>query len=498
MTDPDDGLEHSPAQVEQRSIGRNLLDLLMSQAVTWVLSTLVTLIQPRFLGDVGQGQLRLAYSLWLIVDVLVGFGTATYLTLQVARDRERGLAMVRPIIAWRATFYIVGWGVLAAYLVLSGASRQLVSVVILIGIAAMMLSLAAVARAALVGLENMRYPAIADVVGKLLHVTLVIVVLVAGGRVVAVASVAIAASAVNAFLLVHYLRRFPRRDLSVTVPIRHIVTASAAFLVGEASLIVYQQVDTVVMSMLVDRGELGWYAAADQLFASLLFVPSILMMTLFPVFGRLHEEDPEALRRLVGRAITTLMLFSVPIGIGTLVVGPRIAPVLFGSEFEGAGPVLAVLGVVIIITTETILIGRYAIAIGHQRFWNIVMIIGIVLTIPLDLVLVPWTESRYGNGAIGGALAYVVTETFMLTVGVWKFARTAVSPTTAVKAVRILLAGAALFAAAWPLRDRFLLTPIAAGAAAYVVGVLLFGALGVEERRALSRAIASVSGRLRK
>jgi O-antigen/teichoic acid export membrane protein len=304
----------------------------------------------------------------------------------------------------------------------------------------------------------------------------------------------IAALTINAAMMFRSLRHFPPSGSVAKIGLGAVAAGGVSYFVADAALIVYQQVDTVVMSALVDDEQLGWYAAADQLFASLLFVPTILMMTLFPVFGRLHDEEPERLRAVVSRAITSLLLFSVPIGFGTIAVGPPVARLIFGSEFAGAGEVLAVLGVVIIITSETILIGRYAIAIGQQRFWNVLMVLAVVATIPLDLVLVPWTDERYGNGAIGGALAYIVTETAMFVVGAIKFARGALVPATGIRALRILAAGGVMLAAVWPLRDAFLLLPITAGAASYAVAVFVFRALGPEERAFASR----ITGRLRR
>ena len=489
---PRDESQPSDGEVpdERRSVSRNLADMLGSQALTWVTATVVTVVQPRFLGDVGQGQIRLAYSIWLIVDVIVTLGTNTFLTLEAAKSRERGLAMVRPVLVGRAAGFVVGWGAMTVYLVATGASRQLTIVIVLIGFVTMLASASATARSALIGLENMRFPAIADIASKLTSTVIVITVLLLGGRVVAVSVVFLAAAVVNTTLMYYYLRRFPRRDRSIAIPVKVVMLGGVSYLAAEASLIVYQQVDTVIMSILVDEGELGWYAAADQLFASFLFVPTILMMTLFPVFGRLNSEDPERLRSLVSRAVTTVLLFSVPIGLGTVAMGPSIASLIFGPDFEGAGPVLAVLGVVIIITSETILIGQYAIATGHQRFWTVLMIAGIAATIPLDLVLVPWTEDRYANGAIGGALAYVVTETLMLVVGIIRFGGVAVDSRTRGRALRTVGSGLLMLAAVWPLRDMFMPLPIAVGAVVYGVAALATGAIGADERAAFERVLS--------
>ncbi len=491
--EPPPGAEATTDDQQRRSIVQNATDLMSSQAITWVLATVLTIVQPRFLGPEGQGQLRLAYSVWLIVDVLVALGTSTSLTLAVAKDRERGLAMVRPILTIRAIGYVFSWAVVAGYLAVSNADSTQVAVIILIGVVSMFGSVAGTARSALLGLEHMRYPAMADVLTKVVAVVAVVTVLIAGGDVVLVAAVSVVASLLNAVLMVRFLRRFPRPDWHQTM--RYVIGVSAALMVADAALILYQQVDTVVMSLLVGDEALGWYATADQLFGSLLFVPTILVTTLFPVFGRLHQEDPGRLRHVISRAMASVLLVTVPIGLGAVAVGPPLARFLFGDEFEGAGEVLMVLGVVLIITSETILVGRYAIATGHQRLWNAVMVGAVVMTIPLDIALVPWTDDRFGNGAIGGALAYVVTESLMLTIGLVKFGPQVLSSAIVSRIGRTFAAGLVMLGAVWPLRDEPLIVPLAVGGIVYVVAVVVVRALGPEERRAIERFAAVARSR---
>ena len=79
------------------------------------------------------------------------------------------------------------------------------------------------------------------------------------------------------------------------------------------------------------------------------------------------------------------------------------------------------------------------------------MILGVVLTLPLDVVFIPWAEDHYDNGAIGGALSYVATEVMMLVAALWKLAPGLVSKRTLVRFVKTVVAGGAMFAACWPL-----------------------------------------------
>ena len=484
------------AQEPKPSLRRNLAHLMSSQLLTWVFATVVSVILPRYLGPENIGQLRLAGAVWTMAQLFVALGTSTYLTLEIARDRERGARLVGPIIVLRTIAFACSVVVLAVIGAVTGVDHETTIVFCLLGAVVWVWMIADVAGAALNGLEQMSYPAKAAVISKVLYTGFIVAVVLLGGDVRAVAAAGLPGAAVSLVILWTSFRRFGHttfhRPFDET---RAIIRASKVFLALGAVLVVYQQIDTVVISALVEPEVLGWYSTADTLFGTLLFVPTILMTVLLPRFSRLHAEDPPALQQLVSQSLSSLTLVAVPIGLGTAVIADNFAVLLYGEAYRETGPVLAVLGIVVILTFGTMLLGGLAAATGRQRTWNLVMIAAIVASIPLDIVLVPWTDDRYGNGAIGGALAYVITESAMLAFGLWTFAREMVNRALTLRIGKILAAGGLMVIATWPLRNVFIAIPIVVGAVVYATATVVFRTLTDEEaaliRQALSRLRAS-------
>jgi O-antigen/teichoic acid export membrane protein len=482
-----------PATVSKPSLRRNFAHLMSSQLVTWVFATVVAVTMPRFLGPAALGTLALASAIWLIAQLFVTLGTPTYLLLTMSSDRTYGERIVGSILALRVVAFAVCAAVLAVVGVAIGVDAQTVAVFALVGVGVLITVIGDTAGSALNGLEQMSHPAKASIVSKLAYSLVVVAILVVGGDVRAIAAATIPAAVISLVMLWSSYRKFGQLDLRR--PFEHwwsILRASSPFLALGAVLVVYQQIDIVVIATLVDKETLGWYRTADTLFGTLLFVPTIVMGVLLPRFSRLHAEDPHALGQLVRRSFTSLALLAVPIGLGTIVVADQFAVLLYGDKFRQTGPVLAVYGVVITLTFVTILIGGFATATGRQRTWNLVMIAAIVASIPLDIVLVPWTDERFGNGAIGGALAYVVTESAMLAFGLWRVAPTILDRATVSRIVRILAAGGLMMVAAWPLRGQFIALPIVVGAATYVLATLLFRTLTPDEETLIRRTISRV------
>jgi O-antigen/teichoic acid export membrane protein len=490
MTDPavaEDAQDDGP---ERSSILRNVAHMLASQVATWSVATVFLIVQPRFLGPVVMGQLRLAFSLWAMAQVLLALGTSEYLTLTIARDRAAGLRLVGTVIVIRLLMFLVASVGFGVYLGVSSAPREFVSFMALYALITLFETLSQAITAAFIGFERMSVPAAANVAARVIGTFAAVTVLLLGGDARLMLAVLTVGQLVGLTMLIVSYRRiaafqFGRWRGAAWTTVR----ASSGLLVAGAAIIIYQQIDTVIIAVLVEPEVLGWYSTADTLFGSLLFPITIVLGSIFPVIGRLHIEDPESLTKLLRKTVSVLLVIVVPIGLGTLVVGPQAAELLFGAEFRPSGDVLMVLGPVTILTFGTILFGLLAVATGRQRFWNVVMGIAIAITIPIDLIAVPWSDRTYGNGAIGGAIAYFITELMMVAIGLRYVAPHLINRQLRTRALRIGLSGAALVAAGWPFRDDFIAIPIAMSAAAYLIAGLALRVVTTEERSDLRKLL---------
>jgi O-antigen/teichoic acid export membrane protein len=485
----------APGVTDQRpSVLRNMAHMLSSQAATWALATVAHVLSARFLGPEAVGQLRFAFSLWLIAQVFITLGTSTYLTLEMARDVDRGASLVGPILLLRIAAFGVATAAIGVYALAVGADSETVLLLAVVGSTILLMTLADTYGAALIGLEQMAYPALAGVLSKAAYTVALVALLLAGGGVVGVAAMTTFNAALGLLLLRHFYRRFGRASFAFPVSaLPSIVRGSSGFLAAGAIVVVYLQIDTIVIATLVDEQTLGWYTTADLVAGSMLFVPTIMMATLFPVIGRLHSADEAAGADVVRRAFSALFPTGVAIGFGTIVVAEPICLLLFGEAYRESGAVLAVLGLMMPLIFATMMMATVAMATGRQRFWNTLMASAVVLTVVLDIILVPLMDRIAGNGAIGGAISYVITEALMLGFGMWKIVPITHSAASLARIGKSLLAGVAMVAAAWPLRDEILIVPALVGATVFAGAIVALGVL-TDDERAMIRQLAGRMG----
>jgi O-antigen/teichoic acid export membrane protein len=478
-------------------LGRNILVLLTSQVTTWVLSTLLLVLVPRWLGPVAVGQLRVSQSLWAIVAVIATFGTSSYLTVEVARDQGRARPLARAVRHVRWVLLAVSLPFVALFVLVAGYERTVVIIITVSAVATFFNLTAMTDRAALFGLEQMSTVARTDVIAEFALATLVIAALGAGGTAVAFA-LAVAVVAVMTSVLFHrgLVRQAPPGVGSQVHSGLFLLRACAGFLFADAAVTIYLQIDTLVISLIATEQEVGWYATADTIFGSLLFVPAVLMSAVFPRMARIHNDRPEDLAEHVQQAFSTILVVGFWIGLGTVIVSPSLTALLFGPSFQGASPVLAIFGLVCILGYQTILLGQYAIASDRPRFVGIVVLGSAILTIPLDLVLVAWSHDRYGNGAIGAALAYLVTEGLQIAAGLIFLAPHLVSRRSGLRLTRCLIAGAAMLGVCWPLRDRSFVLTGALATVVYFVVLWILRTPDEFERQGMRRGWSAVKQRI--
>jgi O-antigen/teichoic acid export membrane protein len=481
-----------------RTIAKNATMLMASQVVSWGLMLILTIFLPRYLGAANIGKLHLANSMWAIVGVFATFGMDILLTKEIARAPERATGLFANTVIVRVGLHALGYVVIILYLWLLRDlyPAETAYVVYIVGASALVWQISSAGRSVLQGLERMEYISLANIAGKAVNTLAAIAVLLSGLGVYVVAAVAVGAALVTLnieLVAIHKLTGSIKLHFDGPEAWR-MLRASLPYFLSGVFLVIYMQADIVIISLLVDERAIGWYGAADQLFGTFLFIPTVFVAAVFPALSRMYVTAADSLPRLIRKSWDLLILLSIPIGLGLVVVADPLVVLLFGAEFAASGPILALMGIVLMLTYQNILLGQFLISTDRQNPWIIVLAIAVIAKVPLDFLFVPWCQREFGNGAMGGAISFIVTELTMCLVGLRLLPRGSLGRSNVRVAALGLASGLAMVAAAWPLRGYFLGLPIAVGALVYVALVILLRVLPPEDFR-LARSLAQGAAR---
>jgi O-antigen/teichoic acid export membrane protein len=163
--------------------------------------------------------------------------------------------------------------------------------------------------------------------------------------------------------------------------------------VGQVSL----YLDRVVVVGLLTPASMGLYTAALSMAQMLRVFQDATVSVLFPkASGRSVEEAAS----LAGRAARGSVAMTAIAAVGLGIFSPWALGIVYGREFLDAIPIFRLLLFVMVLSSISYVLHQTFMAVGRPGLVTIPQILGLGLTVPLLLVLVP----RYGLEGVGLAL----------------------------------------------------------------------------------------------
>ncbi len=487
-----------PARGGAGRLVRNVALLLSSQLVIWVVTFVSNVFVPRGLGPARMGQLTVATSVGLILDTVFALGYGALMVKEIARDNSRAPGLVGTALTTRALLLLPATGTVAALTVAIHAGPDLTVLIWLAAAGTFVGLFVGPFNAGLQALERMEYTAISNALGRTV-VAVASIVLVAlhygPGHIL---GLTIAVSALLVVLFWWWSRSVFRIDWSWDLGrARHLVLGSLPYWSTGLLLSFYMWIDALMLSAMAPITVVGWYSVPVKLFAALLFFPTILSTAYLPRLSRAYPAGPEALGREARRFLELALCVSFPITAGLLLVGWQLIWVLYGRAYLQSVPVLTVIALSLVPTYLNIVSNQVLIAANRQLYWTYVMIGASIVNPLLNLFLIRATQAQFGNGALGAAVALLVTEVGMAVVGLallvpllrWSTA----SRLARAAAATLVMAGVVWLAS----RHTGLSGMVAGGGLSFTVAALAFGVVRPDERRMVSDAVARARARLR-
>jgi O-antigen/teichoic acid export membrane protein len=401
---------------------RNILVLLANQVGTWLITLVLTIVLPSYLGVNNFGLYSFAVAFVGFFALGMRLGTSTYLTWRIPREPEvAGWLTVNTLLVQLPLILACS---AAAILILPRIDPDplALQVMVIVLIASSISSLSGTIAAALAGLQIMKTPAFISLFSSAVGMTLI----VAGTRLhiqlVGIAAIGVVCEVLTFVALAAYaLRkrhlRFDRRlEIDPTLW-RAILLGGLPFFAWSVVLLFYWQIDiTMIKVMVPDHADavVGWYAAASRLTNIPLFLPMIVVAPLLPALSAERNAHSPKFRDMVSRSLRLVTLVALPAGAGVMVLSNQVTDLLHYPP--GFGPVsilLRILALNVPLVAIDMILGTALIAAARQRAWTIVGVVAGVFNPLVNLWAIPFTQRVYGNAAIGAAAVTVATELVM-------------------------------------------------------------------------------------
>jgi len=393
-----------------RKIAHNSVIQLSGKLISLVLGLVAMMIMTRYLGQEQFGYYYTVIAFLQFFGILVDFGL-TLTTVQMISDPNRNISKVMNSLMSFRVITALGFLALAPLVVWFFPYNVYIKLGVLITVASFF---CITVIQSLTGVFQQKL--------KMLKVTMAEVI----GRVVLVAGVALTVyleqsiywvfwsitigSIVNLLIVFFQSRKYIQWRLEFDWLIwKEIMSRSWPIALSISFNLIYLKLDSIILSVTHSSSEVGLYGATYRVIDILTMLPAVLMGLVLPVATRYFvEKKKEELFNLLQKSFDALIVFAVPLVLGTMVIAVPLMEFVAGREFSASGDMLKVLILASGAIFVTTLSGYAVVAVKKQKTMMWGYLVAAVITLAGYLYFIP------RHGYWGAAWMTVFSEVMIM------------------------------------------------------------------------------------
>lgn len=407
-------------------IFKNTSSLFTAHLIGRLGSLVITIwLMPRYFTESELGGYFVAIALTNLIAILTELGLQNPLIREMTLHLQQTPHYLGNALIVRIILSIVAYSIM----IVSGIYLYppiIVKMIVFLGLAEIVNSLAQLYRCVFRAHEEMKYEAFTVIAERGAFLIIGGGAILRGYGLVQVCQVMLAASCINLILSVGFTRfrftqlRFqPSREI-----VRVLMQQALPFAIGNLFNLLYFRVDAIMLSKLSVEGVDAntWYGLAYTIVNAFTILPGAFMMgAMFPVLSRAWEREKGRFPGAYSLGMRWMVLSGFPLAVGLSTLSPEITAVLFPTytpnevvKISAALQWLSWAGGLIFITTAVLAVLR---ATDKRRAFSVLMGTTALLNICLNLYLIP----RFSH--TGAAIAMVISEGYLLIFGIGYISR---------------------------------------------------------------------------
>ncbi|MBW3609019.1 MAG: polysaccharide biosynthesis C-terminal domain-containing protein, partial [Actinobacteria bacterium] len=244
-----------------------------------------------------------------------------------------------------------------------------------------------------------------DIGRQAITVTLMLALVVAGAELLPFFAVTIVAGLAALAATVVLVRRTV--PLTPAFDVREwwlLLRDSLPYAAATALYVAYFRVAILLMSLLTEELETGYFATSFRILEMLLPVPALLIGSVFPILARAARDDRDRLRYASQRIFEVALIAGVGLVLVIELAAPTIVQVVAGDAGERSVEVLRLQAPALAATFVAIACGYPLLSLRRHRALLFASLVPLVATVALCFALIP------PSGATGAAIATTVAE----------------------------------------------------------------------------------------
>lgn len=205
-------------------------------------------------------------------------------------------------------------------------------------------------------------------------------------------------------LMISFAKKLVKVSFDIDLSLmKQLLEEAVPIAIASVFTIIYFKTDVVMLSFLRGDTEVGLYSAAYRLTDALVFLPTVLTTSTFPLMSKYYKDSFNSFNFAYTRTFKYLFATGLLIAVLVTFASDRIIHIAYGPEYQSSAIALQILIWATAIMFITTLISTTCISSRNQQIASKRAIIAALLNVILNLILIPWL------GYAGSAIATVLS-----------------------------------------------------------------------------------------
>lgn len=289
--------------------------LLLGQLISRIIGFFYTIYLAKSLGVESFGLYATALTFFSLSSSIADFGFSRFLIREIVLKSSELPKLLLNVTILRLVFVSVVFAIFSLILYSKDPSNIRVNLSLLAIMATLPQAIAMSFDSVFIALKKLQYSSIALVFLSVATTIIGIFLIQSGfGPTGAVLALVLGQVLYSAILFIFSIQK----NVGVSAKIdpktlKSIAFGSLPYGILTVLGLIYFRIDTILLSYMKGNFETGIYSAGYKFLESLVFIPSALASALFPVLTKLHEVNPEQIKKVYFKSIKVMGLLSLVI-----------------------------------------------------------------------------------------------------------------------------------------------------------------------------------------
>jgi len=261
---------------------------------------------------------------------------------------------------------------------------------------------------------KMNKVAIAELAGRLFQLVLILFFIWQKLGFLFIVSAFVAGASINFILVFIFIRKYVRISFEFDFIFwRSLLKESLPLALAIIFTVIYFKLDTIMLSLMKPPADVGIYNLSYKFLESMLFFPAMFIGLVMPLMSKYAFSLRKKFNKITQEALDILLLFTVPLIIGTFFLSKNIVVLIAGEDFLLSAGVLNLLIIAGSIIFLGVLFSNMIISLKEQKKLTYIYGIGAGINLIANFIFIP-KYSYYGAAWTTILTEFIVTGLMLI------------------------------------------------------------------------------------